>query len=110
MSNDISLNIRNFGLIKEANLNIGQINVVIGKNSTGKSTSSKILYCFLNAASNDGIKLANKSIKDKLLKFVWIWSNQLSDEYLEVFNKLNGLRFKLMEHDLEDSFEDEYER
>ena len=109
MSNDMSLNIKNFGLIKEANLNIGKINVVVGKNNTGKSTSSKILYCFLNAASNDGIKLANKSIKDKLLKFVWIWSNQLSDEYLEVFNKLDGLCFKLREHNLEDSFENEYD-
>ena len=109
MSNDMSLNIKNFGLIKEANLNIGKINVVVGKNNTGKSTSSKILYCFLNAASNDGIKLANKSIKDKLLKFVWVWSNQLSDEYLEVFNKLDGLCFKLREHNLEDSFENEYD-
>ena len=109
MSNDMSLNIKNFGLIKEANLNIGKINVVVGKNNTGKSTSSKILYCFLNAASNDGIKLANKSIKDKLLKFVWVWSNQLSDEYLEVFNKLDGLYFKLREHNLEDSFENEYD-
>ncbi len=109
MSNDMSLNIENFGLIKEANLNIGKINVVVGKNNTGKSTSSKILYCFLNAASNDGIKLANKSIKDKLLKFVWVWSNQLSDEYLEVFNKLDGLCFKLREHNLEDSFENEYD-
>lgn len=109
MSKDIFLNIKNFGPIKEANLNIGKINVVIGKNSTGKSTSSKILYCFLNAASSEGIKLANKSIKDKLLKFVWVWSNRISDEDSEAFNKLNDLHFRLMSHNLEDSFEKEYD-
>lgn len=109
MSKDIFLNIKNFGPIKEANLNIRKINVVIGKNSTGKSTSSKILYCFLNAASSEGIKLANKSIKDKLLKFVWVWSNRISDEDSEAFNKLNDLHFRLMSHNLEDSFEKEYD-
>lgn len=63
MLNDMVLNISDFGPIDEANIEIGRINVVAGKNGTGKSTFSKILYCFLNAASDEGVKLANKSIK-----------------------------------------------
>ena len=46
------LEIENLGLINKANLDIGKINVIVGKNSTGKSTSSKFLFSLLTAASN----------------------------------------------------------
>ena len=43
----VNLSIQNFGAISESNINISKINVIGGQNATGKSTSSKLLYCFL---------------------------------------------------------------
>ena len=51
MANDLILEITNVGPISKAKIDIGKINVVGGKNSTGKSTSSKLLYSFLRANS-----------------------------------------------------------
>lgn len=64
------LEIKNLGLINKANLEINKINVIIGKNATGKSTSSKFLYCLLTAASQEGVILANNSIKKRLLHYI----------------------------------------
>lgn len=52
MENDLILDIDNVGPISHAKINIGKINVVGGINSSGKSTASKLLYCFLRANSN----------------------------------------------------------
>ena len=56
---EMLLEIENLGLINKANLDIGKINVIVGKNSTGKSTSSKFLFSLLTAASSEGTQLAN---------------------------------------------------
>ena len=109
MLNDMVLNISDFGPIDEANIEIGRINVVVGKNGTGKSTSSKILYCFLNAASDEGVKLANKSIMNKLSEFIFHWSNKVSEEYHDEESKLKKILFELNNHDLETSLEKEYD-
>ena len=53
MENNLILEIDNVGPISLANIEIGKINIVGGKNSTGKSTSSKLLYCFLKANSSN---------------------------------------------------------
>lgn len=47
MINDLNLEIKNFGPINEANIEINKINVLGGINSCGKSTIGRILYCFL---------------------------------------------------------------
>ncbi len=96
MLNDMVLNISDFGPIDEANIEIGRINVVAGKNGTGKSTFSKILYCFLNAASDEGVKLANKSIRDKLSEFIFHWSNKVSEEYHDEESKLKKFNLNLV--------------
>lgn len=51
MTNNLNLEIKNFGLINEANIEINKINVIGGINSSGKSTASKLLYGFLKANS-----------------------------------------------------------
>ncbi len=51
MSN-FKFKIRNMGSIREADMDIGRINVMGGKNCTGKSTTSNLLYCFLRAISS----------------------------------------------------------
>ena len=58
MDNDLILEIDNVGPISHAKIDIGKINIIGGKNSSGKSTSSKLLYCFLKA---------NSSIDDELI-------------------------------------------
>lgn len=70
MSNKMLLEIKNLGLINKANLEINKINVIIGKNATGKSTSSKFLYCLLTAASHEGMILANTGVKKRLLNYI----------------------------------------
>lgn len=73
MSNKMLLTINNLGPINNAELDIAKINVVVGKNSTGKSTSSKFLYCLLTASSYDGIYLANRDIKRRYINFISYW-------------------------------------
>ena len=51
MSN-FKFKIRDMGSIREADMDIGRINVMGGKNCTGKSTTSNLLYCFLRAISS----------------------------------------------------------
>ena len=46
------LSLKNFGPLDTANIDIGKITVIGGENATGKSTTSKILYCFLRANSS----------------------------------------------------------
>ncbi|MBQ2962736.1 AAA family ATPase [Methanobrevibacter sp.] len=50
MSNDLNLEIEDIGAINKANININKINVVGGINSSGKSTVSRLLYCFLKSS------------------------------------------------------------
>lgn len=54
MENETKLHIKNFGPINEANLNINKINIVGGINASGKSFSSKLLFCFLTSMSDKG--------------------------------------------------------
>jgi len=49
----MNLEITDFGQISNAKLNIKKINVVGGVNSSGKSTVSKILYCYLKSEIGD---------------------------------------------------------
>lgn len=46
-----NLEINDFGRINHADIEINKINVVGGVNASGKSTASKLLYCFLKANS-----------------------------------------------------------
>ena len=51
MENKLNLKIKEFGLINRADIEINKINVVGGINSSGKSTVSKLLYCYLKSIS-----------------------------------------------------------
>ncbi len=58
MENKINIKINDFGPINEADINLNKINVVGGNNATGKSTTSKLLYCFLKSNMEDRIDFA----------------------------------------------------
>ena len=49
MENKINIKINDFGPINKADIDLNKINVVGGNNATGKSTTSKLLYCFLKS-------------------------------------------------------------
>lgn len=51
MEDIFHLEINDFGRINNADIEINKINVVGGVNASGKSTASKLLYCFLKANS-----------------------------------------------------------
>jgi len=61
--NEMTFEIKNFGPINEAKIDIGKINIIAGQNASGKTTSSKLLYCLLASVSSDGNYLAEKGIK-----------------------------------------------
>ena len=70
MNNKFNLEIKGFGLINKANIEINKINVVGGVNSSGKSTASKILYCFLKANSSDIKDYVLAAILPTINKFI----------------------------------------
>ena len=49
----MNLKLNNIGPINQADISISKINVVGGVNSSGKSTISKILYCYLKSQIED---------------------------------------------------------
>lgn len=61
---DLNLEVNGFGLINKANIKINKINVVGGINSSGKSTVSRFLYCFLKANAMN----SNEYVKKILIK------------------------------------------
>ena len=69
MAFDLTLEIENVGPISQAKIDIGKINIIGGKNSTGKSTSSKLLYCFLRANYDHNEDLIVRAISPRLRRF-----------------------------------------
>ena len=66
MLRDFKLKIDNFGPINKADLASSKINIIAGKNASGKTTISKLLYCIITAFSTDGEYLTYESMKDEL--------------------------------------------
>ena len=62
LSDNLSFHLKNVGCINEANIEIGKINVIGGGNATGKSTTSKLLYCFLKSTSSKRQELSFESV------------------------------------------------
>lgn len=67
MIRDFNFKLKNVGLINNADINLSKINVIAGDNSTGKSTSSKILYSFLRSNSKTRKELAKTTLIDEIL-------------------------------------------
>ena len=94
MLNKMILEIDNLGAINHSIIDMNQINIIGGVNSSGKSTSSKLLYSFLTSVSPKGAFLANKSINERLLPLMLILRNTFSDDspnYLKLNSLINAM-------------------
>ncbi len=80
MSN-FKFKINNVGSINHADMDIGRINVIGGKNCTGKSTTSNLLYCFLRAISSEN----DSTIKELLKSEFDIVGPQENDDYAYIY-------------------------
>lgn len=78
------LEVKDFGRIKEANINLGEITVIAGKNDTGKSTISKILYSLINGLSEEG--------REKFKKYYI--QNQIDEITFELYKKTSNIKFR----------------
>ena len=80
MSN-FKFKINNVGSINHADMDIGRINVIGGKNCTGKSTTSNLLYCFLRAISSEN----DSTIKELLESEFDINGPQENKDYAYIY-------------------------
>lgn len=94
---DMKLEIKDIGPINEANINLGKLNIIGGQNGSGKSTSSRLLYCFLYAASPKGSEMFDDFIKSKLHMIGRFLSNGIVVEIDQtvIDSEKDGGKFKL---------------
>lgn len=93
MLRDFKLKIENFGPINKADLDVSKINIIAGKNASGKTTMSKLLYCIITAFSTDGEYLTYESIKDQIS--LLLNNLQLSGSENIKTSELDEIRFNL---------------
>ena len=72
MKNRPHFEIENLGAVNKACLEIRKVNVVVGKNDSGKSAISKFLFSLFISLSHEGIRLANTDIKNRLFEIIYI--------------------------------------
>ena len=96
MSN-ITLDITDFGPINNANIELKKLNIIAGTNGSGKTTSSKLLYCFLTSTSDEKDYLTNMSINRRIRSNINYLLDNFEFEfesYLELTNLNHNLPIK----------------
>ena len=109
MISEFNFKLNNVGLINNADINLSKINVIGGDNSTGKSTSSKVLYSFLRSNSKTRKELTKNTLIDDVLELInemnhfYRFSNKDSEDRFPVKNDLrtiyNEIRIKKFEQE-----------
>jgi len=106
--------IKDFGPIKEAEIEIGKINVIAGVNGSGKSTASKILYSFLVSLTNQGNYYHNNLIDDILgdisnfqIDGFGKTDNSNSEYTKDLILKIRNVRHKILDNNLDANEVDE---
>lgn len=87
----MKIEIKNVGMIKEANLKIDGLTVIAGENDTGKSTVGKILFCIIKAISKyeDFKESKIDKIEDILDEIFFITRRKISDD--KEYNRLKDI-------------------
>ncbi|SDA45078.1 winged helix-turn-helix domain-containing protein [Methanobrevibacter millerae] len=101
INDSLDINIKSFGAISESKMDIGKINVVGGQNATGKSTTSKLLYCFLKYSSANRQKEAYESVIDQI-ESLFLMSRRLYPlregfNFAEFFHKTSLNTYEMLE-------------
>jgi len=94
----MELQLKNIGMITEANVKIDGLTVIAGENDTGKSTVGKVLFCTIkSSAMSDGrffytnrAKYINK-LFSSLKNFISISSSN-SIQYSQLASKVNDIK------------------
>lgn len=61
----MNLKIKDFGVIKNADIKVDGITVITGNNNTGKSTIGKLFFSYFNSFHDMEIKVVKKKIFEK---------------------------------------------
>ena len=98
----MELQLKNIGMIKEANVKINGLTVIAGENDTGKSTVGKIIFCIIKAISRykeDFNESKIYKIEDKLDKlFFYVRRNinfidENNEEYYDELKNILSLDY-----------------
>ncbi len=91
------IEIRNFGPIKDLNLEIKDFSILIGPQASGKSTIAKTIF-FFKSLNDDLVKYFIESIeRNDFSKSVGTYAKSIRQKYLDYFGAsthLNGLHLK----------------
>ena len=91
------IEIRNFGPIKELNLDIKDFSIFIGPQASGKSTIAKTIF-FFKSLNDDLVKYFIESVeKSDFSKSIGTYAKSIRQKYLDYFGSsthLNGLHLK----------------
>jgi len=103
----MELQLKNIGMIKEANVKIDGLTVIAGENDTGKSTVGKIIFCIIKATSRykeDFNESKIYKIEDKLNRlFFYVrrtidFSNENNEEYYDELKNVFSLDYYIENH------------
>ncbi|MDN4624700.1 ATP-binding protein [Pantoea agglomerans] len=87
------IDIKNFGKIKDAKVNIRPFTIIAGPNSSGKSFVTKALYSFFNTISNDHVTSLVYTNITNIKSLAFSIAHQLarpSNYEVELINELHG--------------------
>ena len=80
-----NININNFGIIKDADIDIAPLTVFIGPNSCGKSFAAKLIHCLSLTPDEDNFEMGLKYGRDSFSHF----GNNKSDHFLDLIKEFN---------------------
>lgn len=98
MITGLRLELKDVEPIVSANLDINKINIIGGKNSTGKSTASKLLYCFLKINCSDRDKLVKSAIiksLNNIYRYFRVYDDVYSSIEPELYYNIRKIRMML---------------
>jgi len=93
----MELQLKNIGMIKEANVKIDGLTVIAGENDTGKSTVGKIIFCIIKATSryeedfNESKTFKIEEKLDRLFFYVRRNINFIDEETEEYYEELKNI-------------------
>lgn len=101
----MKLELKNIGIIKEANIKLDGLSVIAGKNDSGKSTVGKVLYGLIKSISalNIGFSQKNNFQTKEFDKAIsHLFENQISyDGNIEFFYEKKSFSVKILNHKCE---------